>query len=456
MAPPAPTSLTDIAVEQVLSKANTTAGAHPAKPVSDGWGAETTTKEPTLRPLDPTLLTTTLTTSPKPYGMPTNWGKEDVTTDHMIICNWNSTTGWSAPRLQPYQRMDLFPTASCLHYATECFEGLKAYRGMDGKLRLFRPSRNCARMLTSSTRIALPTFPPEALESLIKSLLAIDGKKWVPTPGSFLYIRPTMIGTGRALGVQKPVEASLFIVMTLFPRLDKKPMKLLASSEDTIRAWPGGFGSAKVGANYGPSLMAQKMAVQRGYDQILWLFGENALVTEAGASNFFVVLKEAGKTILLTAPLEDKIILDGVTRRSIIELAKERLGTELEVVERKYTMHELVAAKKEGRFVEAFAAGTAFFVAPVVAIEFRGEKMEIEMRGEEGVATRVKKWLTEIMWGEVQHEWGVVIEEKKWEAEVASEKEVEELKEKMRELMKGRAWLRALEELKLEKEEKEL
>lgn len=448
MAPPPPTSLTDIAVEQVLAKANTTVGAHPAKPVSAD-------DESHLRPLDPSLLTTTFTNSPKPYRMPTNWGKEDVTTDHMLIANWNATTGWSAPKIQPYQRMDLFPTASALHYATECFEGMKAYRGQDGKLRLFRPSRNCARMLTSSTRIALPTFAPEALESLIVSLLAIDGKKWVPTPGSFLYIRPTMIGTGRALGVQKPVEACLFIVMTLFPRLDLKPMKLLASSEDTIRAWPGGFGSAKVGANYGPSLMAQKAAAQKGYDQILWLFGENALVTEAGASNFFVVLKEGDKTVLLTAPLEDKIILDGVTRRSIIELAKERLGSELEVVERKYSMHELVAAKKEGRFIEAFAAGTAFFVAPVVKIEFRGEVIDLEQRGDDGVATRVKKWLTEIMWGEVQHEWGVVIEEKEWQTEEAKEEEVQEMKEKLRELMKNRAWLRALEEITTEKEEQE-
>lgn len=138
-------------------------------------------------------------------------------------------------------------------------------------------------------------------------------------------------------------------------------LRLLASKEDNVRAWPGGFGYAKVGANYGPSLLAQGEAKARGFDQVLWLLGNDCSVTEAGASNFFVVLKTAGegKMQLVTAPLHDKIILDGVTRRSVLELARERLGKEIEVVERNYTMNEVKNAAEEGRLLEAFAAGTA-------------------------------------------------------------------------------------------------
>ena len=345
------------------------------------------------------------------------------------------------------------PTASVLHYATECFEGLKFYRGYDSRLRLFRPNRNAHRMLRSAVRISLPAFNPAELEKLITKLVSVDGGKWLPKsrPGTFMYLRPTMIATGAALGVQKPKEALLYVIACCFPSFDEpagtlradpnhssssnthpdtfltngngnanfitasssspsklppisslpqsqhlppkpnlKPgLRLLASANDMVRAWPGGFGFAKVGANYGPSLIAQAEARERGYDQILWLFGPQCEVTEAGASNFFVVWRtkeeEGGKLQLVTAPLDNKVILEGVTRGSILELARERLigvgngelrkmrnggaGKQedwmqdeieaLEVSERKYTMSDILLALQEGRLIEAFAAGTA-------------------------------------------------------------------------------------------------
>ena len=250
-------------------------------------------------------------------------------------------------------------------------------------------------MVGSAARIALPAFPPDELVKLITKLVSVDCEKWLPKdrPGNFLYLRPTMIGTAAALGVQKPKEALLYIIACLFPSFDepggtliadpryignggegksppKRPgLRLLASKNDMVRAWPGGFGFAKVGANYGPSLIAQAEARAGGYDQILWLFGQDCHVTEAGASNFFVIWRTRdGKLQLVTAPLGDKIILDGVTRRSVLDLVAERLsytwegqtGLEaLEIVERKYTMGEVEEAFNEGRLVEAFAAGTA-------------------------------------------------------------------------------------------------
>lgn len=301
----------------------------------------------------------------------------------MITATWDSKTGWSAPSLIPYGPLSIQPHASVLHYATTCFEGMKFYRGNDGKLRLFRPSLNTARMLNSSARISLPTFPPAELQKLIETLVAVEGEKWLPKnrPESFMYLRPTMIATEPSLGVQKPKEVLLYIIACCFPDFNdpaatlgananteagniaetKAPgLKLLASKEDTIRAWPGGFGFAKVGANYGPSLLASDEARLKGFNQILWLFGPESEVTEAGASNFFLVWKtRERRTELVTAPLGDQIILPGVTRRSVLELARERLGEGLEVVERKFVMREVEEAVEEGRLVEAFAAGTA-------------------------------------------------------------------------------------------------
>lgn len=196
-------------------------------------------------------------------------------------------------------------------------------------------------------------------------------------------------------------------------------LKLLASNEDTIRAWPGGFGYAKLGANYGPSLVAQGEARARGFDQVLWLFGKECYVTEAGASNFFIVwrTKDTGKLQLVTAPLEERIILEGVTRASILELAKSRLAQrvgdveEVEVVEQRFTMDDVLSAQQDGRLVEAFAAGTAFFVAPIGLIHFRNKDVPIPMDGDSGVYARtIKQWLIDIMYGnDTKHEWGVLV-----------------------------------------------
>ncbi|RMY07512.1 hypothetical protein D0867_09323 [Hortaea werneckii] len=404
-----------------------------------------------LAPLDASSMKVTLTENPRPVPAPDSaeTKAQKTCTDHMITARWTAEGGWEAPELKPYGAFSIMPTASVLHYATECFEGLKLYRGYDGKLRLFRIARNCARMRQSAARIALPDFDPQELEKMIIALAAQDGAKWLPKErkGGFLYVRPTFIATEEALGVQRPKEALLYVIIACFPDMtrslatpappaldggangqqegEKKKgtsgLKLLASSEDTIRAWPGGFGYAKVGANYGPSLVAQGEARARGFDQVLWLFGKESFVTEAGASNFFVVIrsKETGKLELITAPLNERIILEGVTRASVIDLAKERLAAEwdglepVEVVERRFTMDEIIEAHKEGRFVEAFAAGTAFFIAPVGLIHFRGGDIDIPMDGDSGAYVRtIKQWLVDIMYGNASHEWGIVVDEK--------------------------------------------
>lgn len=369
---------------------------------------------------------------------------QSCTTDHMLTARWTEAGGWEAPEIKPYGALSLMPTASVLHYATECFEGMKAYRGADGKVRLFRPDRNAKRFLKSATRISLPAFSTHEFLKCLQRFVGVEARRWLPVDEKdderFVYLRPTMIATAPALGVQKPKEALMYIIAVLFPRLDEprrmppagaalatnganghavgatpRPstgMRLLASQHDIIRAWPGGFGNAKVGANYGPSLIAQGEARARGYDQILWLFADECFVTEAGGSNFFVLwINEDGEKELITAPLGDGTILEGVTRASVLDLVRAR--GDVKVVERKFTMDEVVRAADQGRLLEGFGAGTAFFIAPVSDVHFRGLDVVFPLGKGEGAkfAMGIKDELKSIMYGRIQHEWGVVVEE---------------------------------------------
>ncbi|KAJ6103647.1 hypothetical protein N7486_003869 [Penicillium sp. IBT 16267x] len=354
-------------------------------------------------------------------------------TDHMVTVRWTATNGWETPEIKPYQNLSIPPTASCLHYATECFEGMKVYRGYDGKLRLFRPDLNAERLNLSSQRASLPSFKYDELKKLVAKLMQIDGPRWLPKErlGSHLYIRPTMIGSGAHLGVQVPKEALLFIIAVPWPETTRtkkkgltdpsKGLRLYASDPATIRAWPGGFGYAKLGANYGPSLKLHGHAQSLGFDQILWLFGEDRQVTEAGASNFFVIWRNAdtGKLELVTAPLENQLILNGITRRSVLELVAKKLSNKavgslepLQVVERTLTMGEIEKAAAEGRIVESFVSGTAYFITPVAMI--RNVDTDISTLGPNGEAAGYgalfKSWLEAIMYGKEEHDWSYIVE----------------------------------------------
>ncbi|KAJ5087432.1 hypothetical protein N7456_011048 [Penicillium angulare] len=390
---------------------------------------------PQLAELDASNFKVTRTTNFRDVPLPGS--PEELShshcTDHMVTVRWTDVNGWETPEIKPYQNLSIAPTASCLHYATQCFEGMKVYRGYDGKLRLFRPDCNGERLSNSSQRSSMPGFKPDELKKLVGKLLQIDGPRWLPKnrPGSFLYIRPSIIGSGPHLGVQVPKEATLFIIAVPWPDFTNttkegettpsKGLKLFASTPDTIRAWPGGFGYAKLGANYGPSLQAHGKAKAQGFDQILWLFGEDRQVTEAGASNFFIVWKNAqtGKLELVTAPLGNQLILPGVTRRSVLELVSSRLSKPVgslepvEVVERTFTIDEVEAASKEGRIVESFVSGTAYFITPVAMI--RENDTDISTLGPDGepagYAALIKSWLGQIMYGKEAHEWGYVIED---------------------------------------------
>ncbi|PHH61412.1 hypothetical protein CDD81_383 [Ophiocordyceps australis] len=332
-------------------------------------------------------------------------------TDHMLMVEWTAAEGWKAPAIVPYQNICLDPSTSVFHYGIECFEGQKAYRTANGEIRLFRCNKNMERLNKSAARLALPTFDPVELETLLKTLVRLEDR-FVPNErGYSLYLRTTMIGTQASLGIGPSNSALLYcITCPVGPYYPTgfKAVSLEATSE-SIRAWPGGAGDKKLGANYAPCIMPQLMASKRGFHQNLWLFGEDQRVTEVGAMNFFAVLvNESGQKELITPPL-DGTILEGITRDSVLALARERLVPQgWAVIERYCTMPELAAASDSGRLVEAFGVGTAAVVSPIRSIGWNGRTVNcgLEPHEEAGeTAVKIKNWVEEIQYGEVPHAW---------------------------------------------------
>ncbi|CAG9943890.1 unnamed protein product [Clonostachys rosea f. rosea IK726] len=368
-----------------------------------------------LRPLDASKLEVTKNTTPKPLSKPEDlvFGKEF--TDHMLTIEWNKEEGWLNPKITPYQNLSLDPATCVFHYAFECFEGMKAYKDKSGKVRLFRPDKNMARLNKSSARIALPTFDPEALIDLISKFVQLEAAKIPDQRGYSLYLRPTMIGTQKTLGVGPPGSALLYVIASPVGPYYPTGFKAvsLEATDYAVRAWPGGVGDKKLGANYAPCIVPQLEASSRGHQQNLWLFGEEQYVTEVGTMNMFAAIKDkkTGQKELVTAPL-DGTILEGVTRDSVLALARERLIPEgWKISERKYTISELAEAAKEGRLLEAFGAGTAAIVSPIRKIAWKDETIDCGLKATEEsgeIALKMKNWIEAIQYGDEEHEWSYV------------------------------------------------
>ncbi|KAI0633758.1 branched-chain amino acid aminotransferase II [Trametes polyzona] len=341
-------------------------------------------------------------------------------TDHMLFVTYDPAQGWSAPAIKPYGPITLLPASSCFQYATSAFEGMKAYLGPDGKLRLFRPEKNMARFARSAARMALPGFDQEELLKLLKELVKIE-QRWIPAePGHSLYIRPVIVGTRATMGLSPSDSAMLWIMCApAGPYMSNgvRPLSLLAVP-DAVRAWPGGTGEHKIAGNYGPSLTPHQTAQEKGYDQTLWLLGDK--ITEAGVMNLFVALKrDDGGVDLFTPPL-DGTILPGITRQSMLELAAAHPARmtlpglpdtlHLHPAERTLTMPELQDWLAEGRVSEMFAVGTAVVVVPIGRIGYQGK--EITLPSFEGglgpIGRALHTRLTDIQYGRFEWEdWSV-------------------------------------------------
>jgi branched-chain amino acid aminotransferase len=293
---------------------------------------------------------------------------------------------------------------SSLYPGLQCFEGMKAYKkvGNGQSLRLFRPDMNMKRLAASMDRLHLPgaDFEHDQLLDCIKQLVKVD-QKWIPVgEGYSLYLRPTVIATHRFLGLAAPDSILLYVISSPvgpYYKTGFKPVRLWAEST-YVRAWPGGTGAAKVGGNYAPTMKPQALAASAGYSQVLWLFGEGEEITEVGSMNaFFVLSGDNGRLELVTAPLTRGDILPGVTRDSILRMARTNWSDELDVSERFATMPEIEEAAKKGRLIEAFGAGTAAIVCPISCIHYKGHDIEIPATGK--LTQRIWDQITAIQYG---------------------------------------------------------
>lgn len=335
--------------------------------------------------------------------------------DHMLEIDWKDETGWSNPVIKPYGPLAISPAASSLHYALQGFEGMKAYIDSQDNIRLFRPMMNMDRLNRTAKRLQLPQFDGEGVLECLKELLKIE-KKWIPSGHGFsLYIRPTLISTHPYIGVASPREAKLYVILSpvgpYYPS-GFAAVKLYADRQN-VRAWPGGTGNVKAGGNYAMTIQPASEAIEKGYSQVLWLFGEDLDVTEVGTMNqFFFWKTKEGKTELVTAPL-DGTILPGVTRDSILALCRD--WNEFEVVERSYTLNEVISACNEGRIIEAFGAGTACIVAPVNGFHYDGTDYEIPLDHDDPDApagkltTRLANSIMDIQYGVTEHKWSTIV-----------------------------------------------
>ncbi|WP_249523383.1 branched-chain amino acid aminotransferase [Modestobacter marinus] len=327
-------------------------------------------------------------------------------TDSMVVARYRAGEGWVDARLTGYGPLQLDPSTATLHYAQSIFEGLKAYAQPDGSVATFRPESNAARFARSAARLAMPAVPQDAFLTAVDALVDAD-REWVPTgPDQTLYLRPYMMAVDPFLGV-RPASEYLFLVIAspagaYFPR-GVQPVSVFLS-EDYIRAAPGGTGDVKCAGNYAASLLAQEQAIAAGCDQVVWLDAvEKRWVEEMGGMNLFFVLGSGPDAELVTPELTGTL-LPGMTRDSLITVARE-LGHRVTV--RKVSVDEWREGAADGSITETFACGTAAVITPVGEVKGRTGDFTVG-NGEPGPLTmELRERLLDIQHGRVPdtHGW---------------------------------------------------
>ncbi len=327
-----------------------------------------------------------------------NPGFGKVFSEHMIVIPYNEETGWGKGVLKPYGPIVLDPAASVLHYGQAIFEGFKAYKQPDGSIKTFRPEANAHRFNASARRLAMPELPVDLFVEAA-DLLITQEQAWVPDAvGESLYLRPLMIATEAALGVRASKEYLFILIASpsgaYFPQ-GVKPVTVWIS-ENYVRAAPGGTGSAKCAGNYAASLVAQKEAKAEGCDQVVWLDAvHRRYIEEMGGMNIFFVYKENGETIVAT-PVLTGTLLPGVTRLTLLDLAK-KLGFRAE--ERRISVDDWAEALRNGTMTEAFACGTAAVITPIGTVKSAHGEWMVN-GGETGpVASKLREALLNLQHG---------------------------------------------------------
>ncbi len=325
--------------------------------------------------------------------------------DHMFVMDYDKDIGWHSPRIKPYGSFSLEPASACLHYGQAIFEGLKAYRGEDGKIRLFRAMDNMVRFNRSAWRMCMPQVNEQDLLEAIKKLVRIE-ERWVPdAKGTSLYVRPFMIATEPFLGVRPAHKYILSVILSPVGAYYKEgfnPVSIFVTDK-YVRAAKGGVGEAKTAGNYAASLMASEEAKELGFTQVLWLdAAHRRYVEEVGTMNIFFYIDDT-----LVTPALSGSILPGITRDSALKLAQS-WGIKTE--ERAISIDEIIEKAGAGALKECFGTGTAAVISPVGSLYYKGQKYPINGGNTGELAQRLFDELTGIQYGERQDTFGWIEE----------------------------------------------
>ncbi len=319
-----------------------------------------------------------------------------VFTDHMLVCKYKNGA-WELPEIKPYQPITLDPSAKIFHYGQSIFEGMKAYKDKNDDVWLFRPNDNCKRLNISAKRMAIPELPEAYFMDGLTALLKLE-KKWIPqSAGSSLYIRPFIFASGKGFHASPADEYTFIIACAPSGAYFSGKVKVLIE-ETYSRSANGGVGYAKAGGNYAGQFYPTQLAIEKGYNQVIWTDDNtHEYIEEAGAMNIFIRINDT----LITGPTSDRI-LDGITRKSILEIAKDE-GIAVEV--RKITVSEVVEAAKNGSLKEMFGAGTAAVISPISSFGYRNEDYDLP-EIPDGYAVRLKKRITDIQYNRSEDKFG--------------------------------------------------
>jgi len=319
-----------------------------------------------------------------------------VFTDHMLVCKYKNGA-WELPEIKPYQSITLDPSAKIFHYGQSIFEGMKAYKDKNDDVWLFRPNDNCKRLNISAKRMAIPELPEAYFMDGLTELLKLE-KKWIPqSAGSSLYIRPFIFASGNGFHASPADEYTFIIACAPSGAYFSGKVKVLIE-ETYSRSANGGVGYAKAGGNYAGQFYPTQLAIEKGYNQVIWTDDNtHEYIEEAGAMNIFIRINDT----LITGPTSDRI-LDGITRKSILEIAKDE-GISVEV--RKITVSEVVEAAKNGSLKEMFGAGTAAVISPISSFGYRNEDYDLP-EIPDGYAARLKKRITDIQYNRSEDKFG--------------------------------------------------
>ena len=326
-----------------------------------------------------------------------------VFTDHMFIMDYEYGKGWHNARIVPFARLSIHPASTVLHYGSEIFEGLKAYRTEDGEIRLFRPMENIRRMNASADRMCLPAIDENDFLQALVTFVELE-KDFVPHSfGTSLYLRPYMFGNDETLGVHTVHHATFMIIASpsgSYYAEGINPVKIMIESED-VRAVKGGTGAVKCGGNYAASNRAGEKAAKKGYSQVLWLDGiHRKYIEEVGAMN--VMFKIGGEIV---TPELTGSILPGITRKSCIEVLKN-MG--YMVSERRISVDELIDALETGKLEEAWGCGTAAVVSPIGRFYYKDKEYDVNDGKIGEVSKKLYDTLTGIQWGKLDDPFGWV------------------------------------------------